>query len=101
MKISLALTLALVAVVSVSSVAIPSTLDQKPTPNAEQGRAWKQGLQDRIVLYPHLIGDGRPGSEGSGRIVGGTEAEPNSRPYIVTLNIDVLYFCGGTLIGKF
>ena len=54
------------------------------------------------MLYPHLIGDGRPeGSEGSGRIVGGTEAEPNSRPYIVTLNIDVLYFCGGTLIGKF
>ena len=67
--------------------------------NAQQGRAWKQGLQDRIVLYPHLIGDGRPGSEG-GRIVGGTEAVPNSRPYIVTLNIDVLYFCGGTLIGK-
>ena len=66
--------------------------------NAQQGRAWKQGLQDRIVLYPHLIGGGRP--ESSGRIVGGTEAVPNSRPYIVTLNIDVLYFCGGTLIGK-
>lgn len=65
----------------------------------EQGRAWKQGLQDRIVLYPHLIGDGLPESDG-GRIVGGTEAAPNSRPYIVTLNIDVLYFCGGTLIGK-
>ena len=55
------------------------------------------------MLYPHLIGDGRPegSEEGSGRIVGGTEAEPNSRPYIVALNIDVLYFCGGTLIGKF
>ena len=63
----------------------------------DQGRAWKQGLQDRIVLYPHLIGDGNPDP---GRIVGGTEAAPNSRPYIVTLNIDVLYFCGGTLIGK-
>ena len=52
------------------------------------------------MLYPHLIGEGRPESDG-GRIVGGTEAVPNSRPYIVTLNIDVLYFCGGTLIGKF
>ena len=51
------------------------------------------------MLYPHLIGEGRPESDG-GRIVGGTEAAPNSRPYIVTLNIDVLYFCGGTLIGK-
>lgn len=77
MKISFVFTLALVATVS--------------------GRAWKQGLQDRIVLYPHLIGDGLPESDG-GRIVGGTEAAPNSRPYIVTLNIDVLYFCGGTLI---
>ena len=68
---------------------------------AQQGRAWKQGLQDRIVLYPHLIGGGRSENSGGGRIVGGTEAVPNSRPYIVTLNIDVLYFCGGTLIGKF
>ena len=50
------------------------------------------------MLYPHLIDES---SSGGGRIVGGTEAVPNSRPYIVTLNIDVLYFCGGTLIGKF
>ena len=61
------------------------------------------------MLYPHLISDGRPGNEGSGRITGGTEAEPNSRPYIVTLGICTCGagagcgcgICGGTLIGKF
>ena len=41
------------------------------------------------------------GSNGYERIVGGQEAEPNSYPFMVSLVIDDLYFCGGSLIGEF
>ena len=37
---------------------------------------------------------------GSGRIVGGTEATPNSYPYLVFLLIDSLYVCGGNIFNE-
>jgi len=33
-------------------------------------------------------------------IVGGVESSPHSRPYMVALEIDDYYFCGGTIVGK-
>ena len=35
-----------------------------------------------------------------GRIVGGDEATPHSHPHQVALQIDDMYFCGGSLICK-
>ena len=50
------------------------------------------------MLYPHL--QLRGSGAGFGRIVGGEEAEPNSHPFQVALDIDDKYFCGGSLIGE-
>jgi secreted trypsin-like serine protease len=66
---------------------------RKPT-----GVHWSK-LQDRRVLYPHLM---RPtlkaAPKSSGRIVGGVEATENEFPHQVALEIDGMYFCGGSLI---
>ena len=59
------------------------------------------GLQDRIVLYPHLLNPGKATlGKPIGRIVGGTEATPHEYPFIVALSIDGLYFCGGSIISE-
>merc|ERR1712012_452257 len=55
-------------------------------------------LQDRIVLYPHMMA--KNPARGSGRIVGGQEAVPNSYPHLVFLLIDSLYVCGGNIFNE-
>ena len=39
-------------------------------------------------------------ARGSGRIVGGAEATPNSYPHLVFLLIDSLYVCGGNIFNE-
>jgi secreted trypsin-like serine protease len=59
----------------------------------------KGRLQDRIVLFPHLMAkDGALNP--SGRIVGGEEATAHEFPAIVALSIDNAYFCGGNIISE-
>merc|ERR1712244_85800 len=60
--------------------------------------AYTTTLQDRIVLYPHMMA--KNPQRGSGRIVGGTEATPNSYPHLVFLLIDSLYVCGGNIFNE-
>merc|ERR1712186_152337 len=55
-------------------------------------------LQDRIVLYPHMMA--KNPQRGSGRIVGGNEAAPHSYPHLVFLLIDSLYVCGGNIFNE-
>lgn len=67
---------------------------------AASARPNTKGLQDRIVLYPHLM---KPGGKDAAdlpysRIVGGEEATPHEFPFIVALRIDDAYFCGGSII---
>ena len=61
-------------------------------------QAYTTTLQDRIVLYPHMMA--KNPQRGSGRIVGGTEATPNSYPHLVFLLIDSLYVCGGNIFNE-
>merc|ERR1712115_275717 len=60
--------------------------------------AYTTTLQDRIVLYPHMMA--KNPARGSGRIVGGQEAVPNSYPHLVFLLIDSLYVCGGNIFNE-
>merc|ERR1712045_791163 len=60
--------------------------------------AYTTTLQDRIVLYPHMMS--KNPQRGSGRIVGGSEATPNSYPHLVFLLIDSLYVCGGNIFNE-
>merc|ERR1712088_34507 len=60
--------------------------------------AYTTTLQDRIVLYPHMMA--KNPQRGSGRIVGGSEATPNSYPHLVFLLIDSLYVCGGNIFNQ-
>merc|ERR1712088_1066338 len=60
--------------------------------------AYTTTLQDRIVLYPHMMA--KNPARGSGRIVGGTEATPHSYPHLVFLLIDSLYVCGGNIFNE-
>jgi len=60
--------------------------------------AYTTTLQDRIVLYPHMMA--KNPERGSGRIVGGSEATPNSYPHLVFLLIDNLYVCGGNIFNE-
>merc|ERR1719471_1598310 len=60
--------------------------------------AYTTTLQDRIVLYPHMMA--KSPARGSGRIVGGQEAVPNSYPHLVFLLIDSLYVCGGNIFNE-
>ena len=68
----------------------------------------RRQLQDRIVLFPHLIRQASAGHHGDDgdddfsyeRIIGGEEATPNEFPFMVGIEIDSEYFCGGSLIGK-
>merc|ERR1712088_718540 len=60
--------------------------------------AYTTTLQDRIVLYPHMMA--KNPQRGSGRIVGGSEATPNSYPHLVFLLIDSLYVCGGNIFNE-
>merc|ERR1712122_234581 len=60
--------------------------------------AYTTTLQDRIVLYPHMMA--KNPARGSGRIVGGQEAVPNSYPHLVFLLIDSLYVCGGNIFNN-
>ena len=61
-------------------------------------QAYTTTLQDRIVLYPHMMA--KNPQRGSGRIVGGSEATPNSYPHLVFLLIDSLYVCGGNIFNE-
>merc|ERR1711988_366984 len=60
--------------------------------------AYTTTLQDRIVLYPHMMA--KNPARGSGRTVGGQEAVPNSYPHLVFLLIDSLYVCGGNIFNE-
>jgi len=60
--------------------------------------AYTTTLQDRIVLYPHMMA--KNPERGSGRIVGGSEATPNSYPHLVFLLIDNMYVCGGNIFNE-
>ena len=59
--------------------------------------------QDRSVLCPHRvpIKTYERVPAGGSRITGGVESVPNSRPFIVGLFIDDLYFCGGSILSEF
>lgn len=52
-----------------------------------------QGTKCRTVVFIFLIA----GAEGT-RIVGGKDAVPHSRPYMVSLQIQRQHICGGVLI---
>ena len=82
-------TLVLVALLGLASLCLAAGVPR---------RRW---LQDRIVLYPHLInaGNDRSGRNLGPRIVDGAESVPHSRPFVVKLVIGNQYFCGGVLIG--
>ena len=63
-------------------------------------------LVDRAVLYPHLTSLAAAGIEApepvpASRIWYGEESEANAHPFQAALQIDGMYFCGGSLICEF
>ncbi|XP_047486669.1 chymotrypsin BII-like [Penaeus chinensis] len=62
--------------------------------NPAAGKPW-HWKSPKPLVDPRI-----PPPAGTGRIVGGTEAVPNSWPHQVALFIDGMYFCGGSLISN-
>jgi len=81
---------------------LASIMDMGP-PTSYRHPEYKKGTLDLsgecgLPAPPAPETTAAPSPSGSGRIVGGYEAEPHSYPWMAALFVDGAWFCGGTLI---